>query len=546
MIVYHSSANLVLLLFGRRASVSVLQVCPNAGPAVKAHALEPALTLSTSSLLQDLALNSLLEFFKQLIVSQAVEFDELLFLLRQRLVKISKTGVYNLSKSIAVITAASTPENNQKVLSEMLSTLEGAAAPCNSAKVRQLQLALLVTGDLGRMVDMGQLDGAAERLKVVYMSYFDATSEDLKSAAAYALGNASVGSQAIFLPSIVRKLDEDNTKQQYLLLLALREFIQCSFDKSVGVDIASSMPIIVPTLVKHGSDDEEGVRTMVAECIGLLTCLHPESMLPKLLELQEQHCDISAPGGMIADGDDDSKKNALVSWSIATSVKLSIAGKVNASQLSVFMPKFVKMLKQEEIGVRNAALLMTYAASHHMPKIVASLLQDSIMPSLYEISNLKLERKVDLGPFTHKVDDALPLRKSALSIFATCLESLPGSLDINDFIPILVKALGDAEDIQLHAHQIVISMCSSQPTHLLASIESFVEPLEKNLNRKPGQKVGTELERLNDWIKSALRVVLALSKLEGAMNVRAFADFVNRSQNNSKFAAMIESLQHEA
>jgi len=523
-----------------------LKVCPNAGPDVKENTLQHALVLSTSSLVQDLALDSLLAFFKQLVVSNAVDFQELLSLLRQRLnKKVSKHGISILAKCIATIAATTTPENGKQVLTEVLTLLESAGTPSDADKLREVQLALLITGDLGRIVDLGTLEGAAERLKSIYVGYFDSSSEDLKHAAAYALGSASVGAQATFLPAIVGKLDEENKKQQYLLLSALREFIRCSFQQSGGDGVAASLPVIVPALEVHFADEEEGVRTMVAECMGSLTALQPAVLLPKLAELQDKHSNISAPDGTVAEDDEESKKNSLVCWTVATSVKLAIAGKVDSSQLSSYMPQFVKLLEQKELNVRNAALLMVYAAVHHMPQVVSPLLKGSVMPSLYEVADLKLERKVDLGPFTHKVDDALPLRKAALSIFATCLDNAPGSIDISAFMPVLAKALGDAEDIQLHAHQIIISICSRQPTYLVASVDTFVEPLEKTLNKKPGQKTGTELERLNDWIKSALRVSLALSKLEGAMNSRVFADFIARVKGNAKFASMIETLGEE-
>jgi cullin-associated NEDD8-dissociated protein 1 len=200
-------------------------------------------------------------------------------------------------------------------------------------------------------------------------------------------------------------------------------------------------------------------------------------------------------------------------------------------------------LEQKELNVRNAALLMTYSAIHHSPQVVAPLLKDLVVPCLYEVSDLKKERKVDLGPFTHRVDDALPLRKSALSIFATCLETVPNSIDITEFMPVLTKALGDAEDIQLHAHQIVVSMCARHPSYIVSAVDSFVDPLDKTLNKKPGQKTGTELERLNDWIKSALRVVVTLAKVDGIMNSRLFGDFLNRVKSNSRFTAMLEKVE---
>jgi cullin-associated NEDD8-dissociated protein 1 len=270
-------------------------------------------------------------------------------------------------------------------------------------------------------------------------------------------------------------------------------------------------------------------------------------MLPKLEAIQNNRFAISVKDdGFVDDEDIVSKMNARVCWTVATSMKLAIAGKANANRVAAHMPVFVKLLEVKELHCRNAALLMIYSATHHSPQVVASLLRESIMPSLYEVAALKLERKVDLGPFKHTIDDALPLRKATLSIFATCLENLPGSLDIPSFIPILANALSDAEDIQLHAHQILISMCTRQPTYVVAAVESFIDPLEKTINKKQGTKSGTELERFNDWIKSALRVTLALSRLDGVTNSsRRFTEFLERVRANSKYTPLLQALEEE-
>lgn len=483
-----------------------------------------------------------------MILSKAIDFHELLMILQARLTTsmVGKHGIYNLAKCIAVITANTTQENCQDVLDKIFKLLDGSNTPTETSTLPQVQLSLLITGDLGRMIDLSIHKGTPARLKTIYLGYFESLSEDLKNAAAYALGNATVGSPSAFLQAIVGKLDEDNKKQQYLLLSALREFIQCSSRKSSCTqDMAGCLSVIIPTLERHCSDEEEGVRTMVAECLGSLTILQPQAMLKKLEEIQLAHSAISAPDGVVAEEDVESTKNALVCWTVASSVKLAIAGKVDSSQLATFMPTFVKLLQQDELHVRNASLLMVYSAVHHMPNVVAGLMNNSIMPSLFEVANLKLERKVDLGPFKHTVDDALPLRKAALSIFATCLENIPSSLDITEFMPVLANALGDAEDIQLHAYQIIISMCVRQPTYIIASLDTFIDPLEKTINKKPGQKTGTELERLNDWIKSAIRVMFTLNKLEGAQNSRKFADFVERVKGNTKFVAQLSALEDE-
>ena len=537
-----------MVLFSRRVAISALKVCPGCGAAVREHVLAKALALSTSPLLQDLALDSLLTLMEEIVTSGAVEFQDLMSLLRENLPQVSssKHAIENLARCIATITAVTTAENRQAVVFDKLAALEGARTPVDQVALKKVQLSLLISGDLGRMVNLTSgADGVAEKFLSIYMGYFESPSEDLKNAAAYALGRAAVGAQSVYLPAIVEALASNNQKKQYLLLSALRAFIQCSYLQAGGDGIAASLPVIMPHLENHCSDAEEGVRTMVAECMGSLVCMQSAPMLEKLCQMIDSHSRIDAPNGTVDPSDEVSKKNALVCWTVATSIKLAIAGKADPSQMAAFMPRLLTLLNQKEIGCRHAALLMAYSATHHMPQVVAGLMKDLIMPTVYEVATFKLERKVDLGPFTHTVDDALPLRKTALSMFSSCLDHLPGSLDIGLFMPVLTKALGDVEDIQLQAHQIVMSMCARQPAYIVTAVESLVDPLEKTMHKKAGQKTGTELERLQEWIKSALRTMMALSKLEGAMNNRKFADLLSRTRANNKFESMLEAIGEE-
>jgi cullin-associated NEDD8-dissociated protein 1 len=500
--------------------------------------------------LQDLALESLLAFLEQVVVSNAVDFTELLGLLRGQLEKASKSkhAIYNLAQCIAVITSATSPENRQGVVTDCVQMLENSSTPSDETELQKVQLALLISGDLGRMMDLGSVSAEVpEKLNKIYMGYFESPSEDLKNASSYALGRAAVGSESVFLPAIVDSLEEENSeKKQYLLLSALRGFIQSSYQQSGGEGIASNLPVIMPHLQNHASDEKEGVRSMVAECLGSLACMQPTAMSEKLCKMAEDHSTIVVTESKTVDPEDSaSKKNAFVCWTVATSIKHAIAGKANPAELAAFVPRFLQLIKHEEVGARNAALLMVYSAVHHMPQLVSGVMKDQIAPVLYEVATLQLKRKIDLGPFSHTVDDALPLRKAALSIFATCLENLPGSLDITAFMPVLAATLKDVEDIQLQAHQIVIGMCFRQPSYVAAAAETFVEPLEKTLFRKQGTKTGTELERLIEWKKSSLRAMVALSRVEGTMNSRKFAEFVERTRSNTKFRSALEAIDEE-
>jgi cullin-associated NEDD8-dissociated protein 1 len=438
--------------------------------------------------------------------------------------KSGKQVISNLAECIATIAAASTATKQNSFIKSTIRAIEESGD--NNSQTTQLNL--LVSGDFGRKVDLSSMPGVAEGVQEVYNQSFNSSNEDIKHAAALALGRASVGAIDAFLPVILKALEQSRGKKQYLLLTSLREFIHC-YRETEGSDLSTSVSLILPHLEKNCENDEEGVRSMVAECLGSLACLEPAMILPVLKELATK----------------ETPKKVAVRWTVGSAVKFAIGGHISPTELAPFMPTFLGLLQEDDLGVKNIALLMVYSAVHHTPQLVVGLMREQILPQIYELAQLNMERKIDLGPFKHTVDDALPLRKAALSVFATCLEKCPSSLDIPAFMPVIAKALADVEDVQLQTHQIILSMCARQPIPLVAAADSFVAPLEKTVNKKKGQKTGTELERVYEWIKSGLRVMIAISKLDGAMNSRKFAEFVERINNSSKHQPFLNAVHDE-
>lgn len=510
------------------ASNSILNARPSTGALVKSHVLPASLELAKSSLLQDPALTSLLNLQEQMISSGAIGFDELHKLLESQMAgdgsKCSKKVISNLAECIATIAAASPSAKQQKFMKSTISAIKPS-----SADVGATQLNLLVSGNFGRKVDLSKMKGGvAASMQKIYFQSFDSSNEDIKHAAALALGRASVGAIDPFLPALLLALKGSSGKKQYLLFSSLREFIHC-YRETEGSDLSSSVPMLLPPLEMNCGNDEEGVRAMVAECLGALACLEPKAILPVLQKLAA----------------DESDKRVHVRWTVGNAVKFAIGGHINPTELAPFMPTFLELLKEDDLAVKNVALLMVYSAVHHAPQLVVGIMKEKILPQLYELAQLNLERKIDLGPFKHTVDDALPLRKAALSVFSTCLDKCPASLDIPAFMPVLAKALADVEDIQLQSHQIVHTMCASHPIPLVAAADSFVVPLEKTVNKKKGQKTGTELERVYEWIKSGLRVMLAISNLDGIVGARKFMDFADRIQKSKPHQPFLAQVEDE-
>ena len=133
---------------------------------------------------------------------------------------------------------------------------------------------------------------------------------------------------------------------------------------------------------------------------------------------------------------------------------------------------------------------------------------------------MSLKRQIDLGPFKHIVDDAIPIRNATLSIFSTCMDKCHTTtiIDNTTFLPsVLAKSLGDVKDVQIQAYQILISMCSSHPMDVVLFLDSFVGPLEKSIfAKKSSGNAASQDDKTNDKVKSALGVVIALMNVDGA------------------------------
>ena len=78
---------------------------------------------------------------------------------------------------------------------------------------------------------------------------------------------------------------------------------------------------------------------------------------------------------------------------------------------------------------------MLSSAAHSKAALVADHLP-GVMPRVYQqtIVNEALIRTVDLGPFKHKIDDGLELRKAAFECMDVLLDNCVDRLDFQAFI----------------------------------------------------------------------------------------------------------------
>ncbi|KAG8058199.1 hypothetical protein GUJ93_ZPchr0002g24537 [Zizania palustris] len=498
----------------------------NVGLAVRYKVLPQALILIRSALLQGQALQALQRFFASLVQSANTSFDTLLDSLISTAKPsqsggLAKQALSSIAQCVAVLCLAA---GDQKCAStiEMLKGILKDDSATNSAKQH---MALLCLGEIGRRKDLSN----HAQIENIVIESFQSPFEEIKSAASYALGNIAVGNLSKYLPFILNQIDNQQ-RRQYLLLHSLKEVIaRQSVDHTGQSELQdSNIEKILALLFNHCESEEEGVRNVVAECLGKIALIEPRKLIPALKERT------SSPA-------------ANTRATVAIAIKYSIVerpGKID----EIMYPEistFLMLIKDSDRHVRRAAVLALSTAAHNKPNLIKGLLPE-LLPLLYDQTVVKQEliRTVDLGPFKHVVDDGLELRKAAFECVDTLLDSCLDQVNPSSFIvPFLLSGLGDHYDVKMPCHLILSKLADKCPSAVLAVLDSLVEPIEKTINHRPkGDAVKQEVDRNEDMIRSALRAIAALSRISGSDYSMRFKNLMNKIMASPPLADKYNSI----
>ncbi|OQR84838.1 Cullin-associated NEDD8-dissociated protein [Achlya hypogyna] len=479
--------------------------------AVVTKALPNALALSSSALLQGPALEALFVLLRQLVRMDGHGFEALFqALYAADRPDASKHALHNVARCLAAITLQTSAALQKQAYETWVAGISSPGA--------QKHLALFCVGEFGRKTDIQPFGDARE----IILSNFASQSEEVKHAAAFALGSVCVGNMNSYLPTILAELQKG--KHTYLLLSALKEVLGCK-----SPDLKAYVATVVPVLHAHCETDEEGVRNMVAECLGKLALLEPRTILPAVTAL----CAASAP--------------VKTRWTAVTCLRFCMAcGPNGAPMRELSVAPIVAALEDEDMGVRRAALITLNAAAHHQPAFLKAHVAAPLVPLLLQTMRIKLERTVDLGPFKHKVDDGLVLRKGAYACVATLLDTLPRNVDATALVEYLKLGLEDHDDVQMLCHQILIKLCSVEPGVVLSALDMLSAALDKTTNRRPKDtQVGSEVDRVNDVIRSALRAVDAVSCVRESDTNPKWKTLMDKIKKTDNLSTMLEGIKLE-
>lgn len=156
---------------------------------------------------------------------------------------------------------------------------------------------------------------------------------------------------------------------------------------------------------------------------------------------------------------------------------------------------------------------------------------------------------MDLGPFKHKVDDGLEIRKAAYECLYSLLDSCLDRISVPALITNLVDGLKDHYDIKMLCHLIIIRLSTLAAPALLEGLDQLVEPLRSTISTKPKEgAVKQEVERNEELIRSALRAIAAISRIPDVESNLKFDEFLKQTVKvgdlGEKFAAIKAETEH--
>ncbi|EPS39189.1 hypothetical protein H072_7034 [Dactylellina haptotyla CBS 200.50] len=355
-------------------------------------------------------------------------------------------------------------------------------------------LALMVLGEAG-LNGHGEFSLGPD----IFIKQLKSKSEDVPLAAATALGLAGVGNPQQFVPAIISEFEASGSaKEQYLLLHSYKEILQHSVQKPENISAFSAD--IWKHLFAAAKHDES--KSIAAECVGRLAIIDPRTYIP---ELQQQL------------GDSDPAVRGVVISGLRYTLT-DTTSSFDAQLYPVITELLVAMLKDPNLDNRKLALTALNSAAHSKPSLVKHNIS-SFLPLVYQETIIKPEliREVQMGPFKHKVDDGLELRKTAYDTLYAFIETSYARMNPSQIYDRIIAGLTDEHEVQIICNLMLGKLVVVGKEDIIKRLDGIAEKYKATLSIKAKENaVKQELEKMNELNRSILRTMLTIQTHVGA------------------------------
>lgn len=182
----------------------------------------------------------------------------------------------------------------------------------------------------------------------------------------------------------------------------------------------------------------------------------------------------------------------------------------------MIVPLVTKLLSDPDLANRRLAITTLTAAIQNKPEFILPEI-DKVLPIILADAHIKEEliKTIRIGPFTHKEDGGLDLRKSAYATLYSLVESpraLP-FLPFNSVFDRIVDGVSDDHDIRTLSNLMLDRFSDLNPEETKRRLPALVEQFKKVLEIKPKENaVKQEIEKINEANSAVIRASLDLRK----------------------------------
>eukprot|EP00349_Pseudokeronopsis_sp_Brazil_P001033 CAMPEP_0202963642 /NCGR_PEP_ID=MMETSP1396-20130829/7659_1 /ASSEMBLY_ACC=CAM_ASM_000872 /TAXON_ID= /ORGANISM="Pseudokeronopsis sp., Strain Brazil" /LENGTH=341 /DNA_ID=CAMNT_0049685041 /DNA_START=2492 /DNA_END=3517 /DNA_ORIENTATION=+ len=315
----------------------------------------------------------------------------------------------------------------------------------------------LCLGEFGKLEDVSKVDGIVQLVS----SLFAGANEEVRTAASICLGNISVGNTDFFLKRVFELVDKSQHQEKYLFLNTIREIIIHN-----AMCLKDYLDKLLPMLLEHSKNEEEQIRSIVAESLGRLFVVYSSEMVPVV---------------------DSAFKSvsALERATVVKSFKYGGAKDTDPMNLEMVLMDLVGLVNDKDLAVKRHALESLNSIVHNQPQILKNEADSVLKLALEEtVVRQELITEVDLGPFKHKVDEGIPIRKAAYSLIASLVEKVGSRIELSAVLETGIKGLEDAaEECLILSLHILGRLTLIAPTLVLSSIDLIVDAFEKQVQK---------------------------------------------------------------
>lgn len=354
-------------------------------------------------------------------------------------------------------------------------------------------------GDLQKCLALSVLGEAGLRLGTrsplkpsLFLKHFSEKSDTVARAAAVAFGRAGAGNVDEYLPAIM-SASKGSGSSQYLSLHSIKELLNHAGETEA--DISPYTQEIWEQLMSASKAEDN--KAMGAECIGQLTIIEPEKFLP-LVKAYLSESDAASRGMVIQ----------AIRFTFADSDE-----RIDEVLKPLLMKMLTTMLDDPNLENRRLSLSTFNSAVHNKPDLVLPHLAQ-LLPSVMRDSQIKPEliREVQMGPFKHKVDDGLEIRKSAYETLYSLMENAYSRISTLDLFDRVIAGLEDEHEIRILCNLMLTKLISLDPDEAQRRLNTTAERLRKVLSFKPKENaVKQELEKVEESKRGALKLTITLN-----------------------------------